>query len=215
MIPRKILLIDFCETIVSIQTADDFIFFVLKENKIKFLLLKSLKRFLNIKIVSFILSRLAIKVNFKKISAFFLKGISESVLNIKGDLYANLVLTKLINKEVISKIKNEYNNEQKIIVSGGYDYYIKHIMMSQGISIDTYLCSKLEKNKKNILTGKIEFDCMEMNKLIALNRIGISPSPNNDLITFTDSISDLPLIKISNKTYFIHENNIRYSISKI
>lgn len=88
-------------------------------------------------------------------------------------------------------------------------------MMSQGISIDTYLCSKLEKNKKNILTGKIEFDCMEMNKLIALNRIGISPSPNNDLITFTDSISDLPLIKISNKTYFIHENNIRYSISKI
>lgn len=214
MIKKKILLIDFCETIVSIQTADNFIFFVLKENIIKYLLLRSLNRILFNRLIAFSLNIFNIKIDFKKVAVYFLRGIPEEILFKKGQEYANSVLVQLLNTDVISIIKNDYNSDRKIIVSGGFIYYIKYIMQYLDVSIETFLCTSVKKDKNNIITGKIEFDCMEKNKVIALSRMGINESSDIELITFTDSLSDLPIIKISNKTYFIHENNIRYIISK-
>ena len=211
---KKILLIDFCETIVSIQTADDFVFFVLKENKLKHFSLISLKKLLNNRLVFSILNIFGIKTNFKRISVYFLKGIREEILIKKGQEYATTFLVNLINNDVISIIKNNYYSDTKIVVSGGYFYYIKFIMEYLDISIESFLCTIIKVDKNNIITGEIEFDCMGENKVIALRRIGINDSEDNKLVTFTDSISDLPLIKISEKTYFIYENNIRYIISK-
>lgn len=214
MIKQKIILIDFCETIVSIQTAEDFIFFCMKDSQLKYKLLEIIKNLLSFKLVMLVLGRLGINFNFKKIAVFFLKGINEGDLYKQGENYAHKILINKLNSKVILKIKEEYGNDRKIIVSGGFVYYIKPLMETLKINIDNFLCTKLATNKKKILNGKIYFDCMEENKKIALEYLNIFPSVDKELITFTDSISDLPLIKISDKTHFIYENNTWYNISK-
>lgn len=214
MIKNKIILIDFCETLVSIQTADDFVNFVLKDNFFRFSLLKLFKSVLSFRIVLIILRSLSIRPNYKALSVLFLKGISEKILFESGQKYAEIVLSEKKNLDVIEKINSEYANDRKIIISGGYLYYIKPFVELINLRVSDYLCSILEVDSSNKLIGKIKFDCMEQNKVVALNKLRIENFHSLELITFTDSLSDLPLIKISNITHYVHESNIRYNISK-
>lgn len=214
MIKNRIILIDFCETLVSIQTADDFVCFVLKEKVIRLIFLNFFKHILSYKILQLILRILSVKLNYKALTVYFLKGLDEALLFEKGKEYAELVLNGKKNLNVLEKINSIYSNDRKIIISGGYIYYIKPFLQNLNLSVSDYLCTTLKVNNSNKLLGKIKFDCMEQNKINALYELKIENLHSYELITFTDSLSDLPLIKISNKTHFVYEGNIRYDISK-
>ena len=214
MIKNKIILIDFCETLVSIQTADDFVYFVLKDKFLRFSLLRLCKSVLSFRIVLILLRCFSIRPNYKVLSVLFLKGLNEKLLFDSGQKYAEIVLSGKKNLDVLKKINSEYSNDRKIIISGGYLYYIKPFAELINLNVSDYLCSILDVDSSNKLIGKIKFDCMEQNKVIALENLRIENFHSSELITFTDSLSDLPLIKISNLTHYVHESNIRYNISK-
>ena len=198
----KILVLDFCETIVDLQTADLFIFNIIKNYPHKvflFLLIKILNRF-----------KFFFRVNFhpKTSYLFLINNVNQKVIEEHAKKYSIFLLNHA-DSIVINKINSVYNIEnpdEVLILSAGYKIYIEKmnlfnfnykvyasdLILSQGrYSID----------RSYYGVDKVKFISEYLNK----------QGKGNDfsLITFTDSISDTPLINLSSSYYFVKRKTIK------
>ena len=98
---KKLLILDFCETLVFAQTADDFIDFITKKKIFRRLIFNSVIFAVYLKIINFINLFFKTKISLKDLLTLSLIGIKETELYEYGKLYANSRLYKISKVNVI------------------------------------------------------------------------------------------------------------------
>jgi len=188
------ILLDICDTTINMQTADRFVEFVLSKTsirrKIKLYFLKSVKK----KPFGYIiLKKFGVRYKLKILE--YLKSLSYDALDSLAKDYYEYELKPKYNKDVIYFLEKFRHKARVIIVSGGYDIYIKYIAADLGV--DCFICSEL-KFHKGIFTGKLkDMDCMGINKVLLLEKRNILGQLEFEkTAVLSDSISDLPLFSL-------------------
>ena len=191
---KKLVIFDFCGTLIRFQTADRYVQFCVKrlqDNKVvqcRHKLVQLMDTFRIFKIYNHIC-----KVNNwrKRMILWQLKGVSYEVCDQMAKKYFEEELLPNVVQPIVEKLKwHLANGDSVCILSGGYDVYIKYFAEYYGVK--EILSSKVAFCKGKCL-GKMEGkDCMRENKLAY-----IRPYLNGKrTIFYTDSKSDLPLLKM-------------------
>ena len=191
---KKLVIFDFCGTLIRFQTADRYVQFCVKrlqDNKVvqcRHKLVQLMDTFRIFKIYNHIC-----KVNNwrKRMILWQLKGVSYEVCDQMAKKYFEEELLPNVVQPIVEKLKwHLANGDSVCILSGGYDVYIKYFAEYYGVK--EILSSKVAFCKGKCL-GKMEGkDCMRENKLAY-----IRPYLNGErTIFYTDSKSDLPLLKM-------------------
>jgi HAD superfamily phosphoserine phosphatase-like hydrolase len=206
---RKLVVFDFCETLVDFQTADKFIDFVIeKANYKKYRILNTLINILTKLRFLAILTKLFPKFNLsKRLKIYQIKGVSKTIIDTLVIRYYNEVLIHHKIKPVHELLlKHLDNNDHVLIVSGGYSPYIKYF--SKIYKLQYSFATEIEFYK-NIATGKFSGkDCLFNQKLVL-----IETYLKNNLILFeeclaySDSVTDLPLLRWADKAYVVSKGN--------
>lgn len=205
---NKIVLLDFCGTVAKFQTFNPFIKYILK-NEYPTRHKLATNRFICwfFTLIQLLLSFFKFKgYVYKYFIVWLLRGLDEVKFNKLGkEFYENILKDSLI-LETINLIKEKIRDKaQIIIVSGGCDEYIKHFAMEMGIT--EVIATKLEIIDGK-LTGKFDgLDCMGENKVILLKQYLKEKNIYGELDTcITDSISDLPIMKVCRKSIIISKH---------
>lgn len=191
---KKLVIFDFCGTLISFQTADRYVHFCLerlKDNKavqwrhkvIKLMdLLRVFKIYNHIRPIN----------NWRKRMILWqLKGVEYEKCDLLAASYFKEELLPNVVQPIVELLKKHLAIKDRVcILSGGYDIYIKYFAQHYGVK--EILCSKIAFCNGKCL-GKMDGkDCMRENKLEYIRPYieGINT------ICYTDSKSDLPLLEL-------------------
>jgi len=187
----KIALFDFCETLVNYQTADYYVEYTLKKyNRIIFY-----KKITEMPIIKDVIER-NWKIR-KKLRLFFLKGLSEKQMQEAAKEYY-LEFIKPNSFPYMIKMIKEYQDKEysTYIVSGGYGIYINEYVKEYGL--DGVIANEFKYTEKKgikIFSGFIQGkDCMDYEKIDRLIQL-FKNCKIDASISYSDSLSDLPLLK--------------------
>lgn len=191
---NKLALFDFCDTLVSFQTADAFVKFVCSHVKNRKIATKEfIRKLLNkIGLTAFLSKKFKIPVN-KAIYLWQLKGISETEIDYYASSYYKTKIKPALVPEVMEELQKMKANGYKVyLLSGGYDRYLKYFVSEYGLN--GCICTKI-LFKNGICQGKYDgLDCLNQNKVILLDKY-FDRKKYKKIIGYTDSISDLPMLR--------------------
>jgi len=200
---KKIIIFDFCETLVDFQTADAFVEYVCMHSDYYPIRLRMcINRILNKARILDVLEILTKwkKSYHKKACLWQIKGLSKRELeDLSLGYYEEKVRPHLIDKT--NAILRDYlsQNVPVWIVSGGYDIYLQHFAREFGIG--RIISSRL-KFREGVFTGFLDgLDCLHENKVRLLNQY--LTKDVNILASYSDSITDIPILRIAEKSYVI------------
>lgn len=208
MANEKWCLFDFCETLVTFQTADAYVHYIRKETGNRRMILvngihRLLKTFRIIALIERITKR-KFSIN-KRLVLYQLKGFSKQTL----DMYAKRYYEECIRPNLIGRIHNillskKRDNWKVMLVSGGYDLYL--IYYANEFKLDGILSTKIGFDNKGKCTGMFNGkDCLNEEKVVRLNRMfpeGIGYSES-----YSDSITDVPLLKWTHKGFVVSKKS--------
>ncbi|MFN4083090.1 MAG: HAD family hydrolase [Bacteroidia bacterium] len=216
---NKIAIFDFCETLTNFQTADRFVNFILKDNNCNnSVWVNTLNRLIYIMTllrVFAILNIIAPRLNLsKRILLLKLRGVSKEVIHAKAIDYLEKVINPRINRNILERLREYKRNGYLVFISsGGYEPYLNLFSKQEGI--DKLFCTQIEfiKGKATgFIKGK---DCMFINKVTLLEEyLKANKITFEDSVVYSDSFSDLPLLKWANSAYVISYNNSRSWVVK-
>lgn len=191
---EKVALFDFCETIANFQTADTFVHYVRGRTDNKLMIKKEkIRKFLrNIKALA-ILDKLFrhSSIN-KRLVLWQLKGFDKNELEIFAKSYYYDVIKKNFITEVIDELRNlKQNNWRIIIISAGYEIYLKYFCFDFGIPLENLISVKI-KYKEDRCLGIFDGGDRLWDKTKKLD--ALLNRKNIESIAFSDSISDLPML---------------------
>ncbi len=185
---EKVALFDFCETLVKFQTADRFVQYVCGHSDNR-----TIGRKLLILVASILLPHSSIN---KRVILNRLRGFDRGRLEILAhDYYSSQIKPNLI-EETVSDLKClQQDGFRIIILSGGYDIYLKYFAEEFGISD---VVSSAIDFKNGVCTGRMKGkDCLWRNKIEMLEeycqRNNIEMDRSNSY-AYSDSKSDLPML---------------------
>jgi len=200
---KQLIIFDFCETLVKIQTADNFVLWVLDKEKVNSKLqLDFIRRLKKIKFIT-ILNVLFPRLNFeKRLMLRLLKNLSEDKMNDNAKNYAEWLKEKWILELKDLFMMHVDNGAKIVVISGGYEIYLKHFFAEFPEVV--VFGTKIEF-KSGKLTGKFGGkDCMFQEKVNILNRwIETSGQNREKSVVFSDSISDLPMLKWASEGFVV------------
>ena len=201
---------DFCETLVNFQTADAFVDFVrIRRGN---LYTKAINLFL-ITIVKFKFHLLLNKFFpnagvIKKIKLLQLRGRNSKVLNqLAEEYYRELIKPNLITPVMMELKKLQEKNYNIVIVSAGYSIYLKYFTKEHNIQ---YLISTeiaFDKSGETCLGTISGKDCIYTEKVDRINKVfDIKKLNLKRSVSFSDSISDLPMMQMTNKAVVVSKD---------
>ncbi|MFJ1329478.1 MULTISPECIES: HAD family hydrolase [Capnocytophaga] len=195
----KVALFDFCETLVSFQTADRFVDFVRKKTKSTRMLFWEYVRFLLVKFRFFrIISIFFPKNNWhKKLKMYQLKGFSQKKLRELSQEYYTLEIRPNLILPIQQELEEKQTQDMNIcVVSGGFSIYIEPFCREFGVS--KMVATDIGFTQKGRCTGRMKgVDCMHEKKITRLKEIlDFSQVDWGSSIAYSDSITDLPLLTI-------------------
>lgn len=196
----KIALFDFCDTIVDFQSGNPFIFYVINKKKSKKLHIKNVLRKLKLSMFKTVIKSYPAKRDILKL----LKGLTYDELNKLAQNYYLYEVRTHFNKEVIDKLNELKEQNYKIyVVSGGYSIYLKFFI--EEFDLDGLFATDIKFNTNNICEGVFDgYDCMGWEKYYRLKRFFKDKNiSNSEIIGFTDSKSDIPMLKLCTKKYAV------------
>jgi HAD superfamily hydrolase (TIGR01490 family) len=201
----KLVIFDFCETLVNFQTADSFVDYIIdKENYNKFRWVKYLDKILIKTRIMTVVRKFFPELNpSKRLKLYQIKGISNDKINhYANEFYKEKLMTNLILPLYDLFLDHIKKGDYVLIISGGYSPYIK--VFSENHKIKSYFATEIDKNQTKILGKFLGKDCLFQQKVVLLekylkeNKIEYSES-----IAYSDSISDMPLLSWVNKAYVV------------
>ena len=200
---------DFCGTITKTQTADRFVYFVIKETNYKnnyYCLIQLALKVLNIKLLNKIINKV-FKINLlkKKLILLQLKGISKKVIDELSLKYYEILKNEL-HINIVQKIKSFSNSHKVILISAGYNPYIEHFVKDHNISVR--ICNRF-KYKDLVFSGKIDGDDIYGRNKINILKKYIKDYDYNNSFSYSDCISDLPLLKFAKNGFVI--SNVKHN----
>ena len=204
----QLVIFDFCETLVNFQSGDRFVDFIIeKENYRKYKWVDYLNKILSKTRVLAVVGKFSPELNpSKRMKLFQIKGISnEKVNQYAAEFYEQKIMPNLI-APIYELLQSHLKNGDHVLVSsGGYAPYIK--IFSEKHGVKNYFATEMAHDAMQ-LTGKFfGKDCLYEQKVVLLenylkqNQIGYSKS-----IVYSDSPSDLPLLKWADEGIVISKN---------
>lgn len=192
---NKVALFDFCETIANFQTGDAFVNYVaanypISQNKRRNKIRHTLQRF---KVIS-VIERLFPKSSFnKRLVLWQLKGYKQSTIeNASREYYLNMVKPNLI-PETIEQLRSLQENGWRIlIVSAGYETYLKWFCQDYRIKISDLIAVKIKFNKRGVCLGRFDGGDRLWDKVDILSKRFENQKIQS--IAFSDGLSDLPML---------------------
>lgn len=205
----KVAIFDFCDTLVSFQTADEFIkYCATRKNKTKFY---------SFEVFRYILRRLRLlrgPAN-KKFLLRYIKGMKKEEVDLLAEEYfENRIKCSLIENSLESLKKLKSDGYKIIIISGGYECYIK--AFSKNFNCDEVIGTEIEF-VDGIATGKIAgLDCMGVNKIHKLNKVIDIKSINYDeSYTFSDHDSDIYIFSLVKNRFVVRRKGYDQSWAQL
>ena len=213
---RNLVVFDFCETLVNFQSADKFVFFVLSNESTRWSIIsKQLNKVLSVFRIYSIFNKISPKLNLsKRVVLLGLRRISEDRILFSARAYFNEVILPNLNNEIMDRFyKHRDNGDLLLLSSGGYHPYLE--LFKENFNFNFLMCSRIEISQKSA-TGLMQGDdCMHENKVTILKElIETENLTYNQIITYTDSITDMPLLNFSDKGYVISYNKKRDWVEK-
>jgi HAD superfamily phosphoserine phosphatase-like hydrolase len=204
---NKLIVYDFCGTIVDIQTADRFVLFCLRKKLLKkccFYLLKITQHLLN-RVHLFHLN----KASFLRL----LRGISKKQLEKDAKLFAEILVRKHLRYEIHDFINNNTSSTcVSYIVSAGYSLYIKNV--SEYLGIDGFCASDIQFDDLGRCRGSYLNDYYFEGKIKAIEKIlGLYPFINR-IVALGDSITDIPILEMANEAIVVHPSKKLKNIAR-
>jgi HAD superfamily phosphoserine phosphatase-like hydrolase len=205
----KLAFFDFCDTLVGFQTADAFVDFVRKENG------NSYMRFLNAILIGFTKLKVIAIINKlypgavfgKRLKLLQLRNIRYEKLDYLASRYYSELIRPNLIVPVLSEMQRLYQNSFEIcIVSAGYSLYLKYFALDNHIKfiLSTEIAfSKVDKRCLGTIRGK---DCIENEKVRRI-KAAFNNCNFNESISFSDSISDLPMLQLTGTAVVVSHNN--------
>lgn len=197
----KLVVLDFCGTVVGFQTLNPFLLYVLKHNKpVKY-------RIFRVRLVEKVCDYLTNILRkrgytgylYKGLLVYLTKGIKEEILYDEGKrFYIDEIHARLIGP-VAKVVKNYEKLEYHIILlSGGSKYYIKYYCEEFGID-DFITAEIIMENGKS--AGRLGRTCFGIDKIKELDKFLKYNHYYKDVydVSITDSKSDLKLLEKSKK----------------
>lgn len=191
---KRLVIFDFCGTLISFQTADRYVGFCIKrlqKNKAvqrRHRLIRLMDKLRIFKIYN----RIYPANNWRKRMILWqLKGVAYQQCDQLAHEYFEEELLPNIVVPVVEKLKEHLGKKDRVVIlSGGYDIYIRHFAAHFGVQ--EMISSKIAF-ADNMCLGKMEGkDCMRANKVEYLRPL----LKGATTICYTDSISDLPILEL-------------------
>lgn len=204
----QLVIFDFCETLVSFQSADRFVDFIVEKEKYnKYKWVDSLGKFLTITRFLAVVNKFFPELNpSKRLKLLQIKGISnDKVEKYAAEFYEQNIMPNLIAPIYELLQQHIKNNDYVLVISGGYGPYIK--LFSEKHSIKNYFATEMAFNA-NKLTGSFSGkDCLYGQKVILLeNYLKENYIDYTKSIVYSDSSTDLPLLKWADEGVVISKN---------
>lgn len=204
---KKVVIFDFCETLVDFQTADAFVDYVrgrlnhqtvLRKEKINLFFRKCKLTRIAERLTSY---KWSIE---KRLKLWQLKGVAENDLDkLALDYYKEIIKPHLIEKTNSILQQHQQNGDEIWLISGGYGIYLRYFKDEFGI--DQLISSNIGFRNgycTGSMTGK---DCMHIHKVELLND-KLSQGQRNDVeivASYSDSSSDIPILKIAKQGFIV------------
>lgn len=192
---EKIALFDFCDTLVSFQTANEYVRFFVKNYAN---LSVKLRHFVYLmlsasNLISHMEKRHPEKNIRKRVLLWQLKGCSRDIMEIAAkEYYERRIKPCLISETITELLKCQKEGCKVLIVSGGYDIYIKYFAQEYGVEIRNIIANQLFFDK-NLFIGKYNLECMGEEKVRLLNKM-FERRDDFNVVAYSDSESDLPML---------------------
>jgi phosphatidylglycerophosphatase C len=186
---KKLAIFDFCETLVNFQTADEYILYVARKEKINVKKKEIIRRMLQR------LRLLSGKRN-KEFILEYIKNVDFDKLQRYSKNYTDEYIRTNENIEVVEKLLwHKAKGHITIIVSGGYKNYID--MYAEIYGVDYVIATEMEIDN-NKITGKIVgLDCMGKNKLVKINNnLNLENFDLDNSYVYSDHESDMPIFSL-------------------
>lgn len=197
---KRVAIFDFCETLVDLQTADEFVIYIHKNNRLPLLnqwLFTSWKWFKKLRFIAIYDRIFRHNPIEKKWLLFSLMGLSESIIFREAEMYSDWLKSR-VNQNIWNEFeKSMMNSDLVIICSGGYDSYLNPFFKGFNVQI---IGTRL-KYKQGKFSGTIEgLDCLGEEKVNRLEmNFGRELWSSFVIDFYSDSIMDMPLFKKSNR----------------
>ena len=207
---KKLAIFDFCETLVSFQSADQFIDFIL-QNRFSFRahIFEITRKILFIFRFFDVLNRLFPgNLIHKQLKLYQIKGLEEEKLEFYAQKYFQDILVPSIIKNISNELKEKKRDGFRIIIlSGGYTIYLKYFADYFGINVNDIIATDIKIDKNKICSGKIKgLDCTRDNKIIKLSN-NIENIYDYNLLesyAYSDCRTDLPLLQFVGNGIVVH-----------
>lgn len=146
------------------------------------------------------------KMNLLPIEKLYELANQMSSIIVKNKEQANSLVKEFwsLNKHKLKKYFLDKINSDDIILTASPRILISGIL--DELKTKNIICSEI-----NLETGKFEFLCFRENKVVAFKQ----KYPNASIEEFyTDSLNDLPIIKLANKSYLVKKKELPKPINK-
>ena len=202
---KKLALFDFCDTIVGFQSAKRYVRYCVKNYpsrsiRIRHICFTILRKLYFVRIFELLFPQKNIE---KRLLLWQIKNTSYQVLEAAAEgFYKNEIVPKLIPETIKELNKRIHDGYEIAIVSGGYDIYIRHFAINHNVPVSNIIANRLIF-KDGLFTGKFDIDCMGDTKVKMLDMR--YNKAEYEIVAYTDSCSDLPMLKWANNGYIIYQ----------
>ncbi|MFN8275506.1 MAG: HAD-IB family hydrolase [Flavobacteriaceae bacterium] len=204
----KLVIFDFCETLVNFQTADVFVDYVLEQSgrgksKITKILISVMYRLRLIALANKIFPGLNLS---KRIHLYQLRGIPTQQMQLWSQNYVSEKIRPNLIPELVQKLReHQQAGDFVLLISGGYEDYLLEFAQQENIPV--VMGTRIER-KNNRLTGFFDGpDCLQQEKV---NRLKDWLSNQNQLfgssVLYSDSMTDMPLFEWVNHPVVVSKN---------
>lgn len=200
---EKIAFFDFCGTLVPFQSAEAYVKYVIKHTsnfsvKFRNLVYRFLRMFNLVPLMEHITNG---KLTNKKMFIYQIKGISQKKLDELAIAFVDEIIKPRLIPETLSIWKDlQVHGFRMVIVSGGLSVYLKYVVDYLGANEDDLFATTLAY-ENGVCTGKMDFDCMNKNKVKALEKNFVREDIES--VAYSDSDTDLPLLEWVNTGYYV------------
>ena len=204
----QLVIFDFCETLVSFQSADSFVDYIIEKEKYrKYKWIHYLDKILSKFRVLAVVNKLFPELNpSKRLKLLQIKGISNGKISKYAlAFYKEKVMDNLIPTLYEQLQLHLSNNDHVLIISGGYAPYLK--IFAEQHQAKGYFATEMADDGKKLTGLFLGKDCLYGQKVVLLEKyLNAHHLVYSKSIVYSDSSSDLPLLEWADEGIVVSKN---------